>query len=84
MKTHYHLISGFHGCLSESNTVYETKKEAREALKDTIRDLRDSGNTFSGNLKALYFEAIKKADFLGDYVDIEECQEEDCLKELDE
>ena len=80
MKTHYHVIGGFHGCMSEMNLVYASKIEARSALKEEIAQLRETGNTFHGSLKAGYFEASKKTDILGDYLEITECDQAKCME----
>lgn len=83
MQIHYHVLAGFHGCMPESNDSFHTVKEARDCLKQFVSDLRETGNTLSGNLKSGYFELIKKTDALCDYLEISECVETDCFDESD-
>lgn len=83
-KRHFHVLSGFHGCICDYNEIYHNAKEAKAALKELVKNLRESGNTFSGDLKTGYFEAINKTDFLGDYCEISTCYESECGSELNE
>jgi hypothetical protein len=82
-KTHYHVMTGLHGCLPDYNEIFTTLKEARDGLKEIVKDLRDSKNTFRGSLKKGYFEVIKKEDFLGDYCSIETCTMIECTNNQD-
>ena len=75
-QTHYHVFNGLHGCLPDGNNCYTTLREAREDLKDVVRNLREGGMKFTGNLKHGNFEQIDG----NYYADIETCQEPDCLK----
>ena len=79
---HYHVLAGFHGCIPESNIYCASRKEAREELKHEVKDLRESKNRLTGNLKSGYFEITKKTDALCDYLEISECMEKDCFKEM--
>ena len=73
-------MNGNPGCLPDANYAYATKKEARDALKNTMILLRDNGDKYRGNLKQGYFASIEG----NYYADIEECQEDNCMKELEE
>jgi hypothetical protein len=41
MKSHYHLIAEFPGCIPEFNEVFATQKDAKEALDYYIEDFTD-------------------------------------------
>jgi hypothetical protein len=79
---HYHFLSGFVGCLPESNEVFETKTEAREYLKDILQDLDSSFNKFE-KINNDFYQSIYKTDYIGDYLEITECHETECIEELD-
>jgi len=77
-------MAGFHGCIPEDNQVYTNTKSAEEGLKEVRDMLKESGNKLRGSIKGHYFEVVKKTDALCDYIDIESCNEEECLKEIEE
>jgi hypothetical protein len=79
---HYHFLSGISGCLPVSNEVFETKTEAREYLKDIVNDLDQSGNKFE-KINNDFYQCVKRFDFIGDYLEITECFESECMEELD-
>lgn len=78
-KKHYHVIWGFHGCIPENNWACLTKTEARNAMKEDVRNLRDGKNRLSGNLKDGYFEITHREDALCHYGEITECFESSCF-----
>lgn len=73
-RKHYHIMNGLHGCLPDFCTSADTLNEAKEMLKDIVRDLRESGMKFEGNLKNGYFEGIDS----NYYAEIQGCLENDC------
>ena len=81
VTTHFHVMSGFHGCLPEMNETYEDLKTAKSFLKDTVKELRRDGNRFVGQNN--YYECTKKEGFLGDYIELAECQEKECLENME-
>jgi hypothetical protein len=76
MEKHYHVMNGIHGCMPDTNYVASTLVDARGMLKETVSNLRESGLTFNGNLKAGYFDSIKE----NYYADIEKCTQVECLQ----
>ena len=73
-------MNGMHGCMPDANYVAETLVDARMLLKETVSNLRDGGLTFNGNLKAGYFDSIKR----NYYADIEDCTMVECLQATDD
>ena len=82
--THYHVLAGLHGCIPSSNDVYETREQANEGLKEIVNQFEDSENKLEGSVEQGYFEIKEKTDSLCDYVEISECQEKECLQEIEE
>ena len=83
MKIHYHVISGGHGYIPDYNAPYPTKKEALEALREYIKYLRDDGCKFRGSLKDEYFECLNPRICGLEYVQLIECDADECLEEED-
>jgi len=78
MKAHYHVMSGFHGCIPENNETAKNMIDARDQLKWWIDYFRESGMTFTGNLKSGYFESISD----NWYAEIsDKCYEPECLED---
>ena len=80
--THFHVLSGFHGCIPEMNEVFEDQALALSYLKDSIRSLEDDGNIFE-KFSDNYYECTEKTNYIGDYLEISICHENDCLTEED-
>lgn len=85
-KKHYHVLGGLRGCMPGINYVCETKKEAREIMKDekereidiwyqmeTLPKVRITGQVVDGYLE------ISNGTL--QYLEIVECYESDCLLE---
>ncbi len=72
--THYHAMSGLHGCMPDYSTVCETKKDAVESLADLFELGRDRRRELARNLS---LELTNRRDG-AEYCEIVECAEKDC------
>jgi hypothetical protein len=83
MSTHYHVLSGDHGCMPDMNQVYETEREAIEGLRDWQNDIYDScevkhpGRCHFGSYKFGFIDF--KPGHGTEYSEVSDC-EEDCLE----
>lgn len=80
MSKHFHLISGFAGCLPEFNVFFENRKEAIEYLRSEVNDLDQEGNKFEKISTDIYV-CTRRSTFLGDYLQVTECQEPTCQED---
>ena len=60
--THYHVLSGDHGYMPDSNTAYETRDDAQGGLEWFVEGIFDSGDVPDS----------------AEYAEITECSESDC------
>lgn len=83
--THYHVLSGDHGYLPDSNTAYETRDDAQSGLEWFVEGIFDSGDvpdsavTYSRDLDYVTFESGYGIG--AEYAEITECSESDCYDE---
>ncbi len=83
---HYHVFSGTKGCLPERATTSRTFKEALADALELRRACVDDGATaWVGSLRRDWYTEPRNAQAAGlEYIEIVECYEPDCEKELDE
>ncbi len=72
--SHYHAMSGLHGCLPDFSSVCETEKQAVECLADLFELGRDRRRELARNLT---LELVNRRDG-AEYCEIVECSETDC------
>lgn len=78
-KAHYHVIASLYGCLpSDDPSTHTDRRSAELDLKEVVSQLRDGGNTLTGNIRTGYFQLKKKKDALVDYVELTECVQDEC------
>lgn len=80
---HYHVLMGFHGCIPELNEVYDDIETSKDRLADIVKDLKETGNKLELDYDECYAEITEKTDALGDYIEISDCTEIDCIRELE-
>lgn len=86
---HYHVITGFRGCLPESNEVFFSRQEALEAAK-YFMDGRDMVLTFPPHLESIDELLLDNGDVFWEdrgkystyYVQVTACDDPQCLEEL--
>lgn len=72
---HYHSMNGLHGCMPDSNTMYEFKQSALEDMRDNVKIARENGDKYTGSMKNMGYEQIDG----NYYFSVEECKEIECL-----
>ena len=78
--SHFHVLSGLAGgYLPNENQVYRTRAKAEEAARELADQFREDGERVSGSAKAGFFTVGKHQ-----YIEIANCDEAECLRELDE
>jgi hypothetical protein len=79
-SSHFHVMSGLAGgYMPNENQTYRTREEAEDAAREMARDFRENGEKVSGSAKQGFYT-------VGDhqYIEIADCDQADCLSDLDE
>jgi len=84
-QKHYHVLVGMPGYMPETNEVYQTLRDARDAAQwhaDTYRDDWDPGYKVTGNKRDGYEIMPRDASIytLPTTITIVECYEPECLE----
>ena len=87
-RKHYHVISGLRGYMPGINYVFLTLKEARGALRDEVRDVREIGYKCKKTGKD-YWECYRRKPKdrwmeIPYVIYISECDMDECLEEMEE
>lgn len=88
VKRHYHVLSGMHGYMPDSNFPTRTLREARAVAIEEVRICRAAGDRYVGSARGRYYECVSVNEYGTplhggpEYIEITDCYEEDCLDEL--
>lgn len=78
---HYHVLSGLHGYMPDSNYYCKTRTNALDLCASLAKDLRDDGIEVSGRRSEGYYEIPTGQGAGVEYIEIAECWETDCKEE---
>lgn len=79
-RRHFHVLVGLCGMyMPNENHVYLTRKEAEEGARWLADQFRDDGERVTGSARSGYY-AVGESEC----IEITDCTEAECLRDLDE
>jgi hypothetical protein len=77
---HFHVLTGLAGAyMPNDNQVYATRTEAEDAAREIAEDFREQGERVEGSAESGYYAVGDNES-----IEITDCDERDCLRDLDE
>ena len=93
MRNHYHVLAGLHGCMPDVNETFTNKADAQGAMVSLKEEEKEAAwqsvdyvgpcpSHVVGSASDGYYEIYHDGPGW-DYIEMTECNEPDCLDDLD-